>query len=446
MLKAFVHNFYKTFIQDHDGFTLDTNWGMDWFQTGKGSKHLSVNNGTVDACVRLYSQTISTLPIKHQRKQSDGSWKDVETSIPLALLHKPNDYESRAIFMERLVAALFYRGNSYIYAERAGGRYVSLHRANSSGSRAHLVEDDNGFHLVYTIGVNQNTPIKASNVVFPQNMIHFKINPSDYDPLRGQTPIESAAASIAAGNAINGAQAAFFNNGSRPSGVLSTDLQLNKVQIDQLREAFRNQSAEMNSGGIPILGGGLKFQPITMTSQDAQLIDSFRMSKQGICEAFGIPLSLIDQLKEQSPDIETLINQWKTTGLSYAIQVLETTLGDFFGFDPLKERFNLDEKVLNRTLFKDRMEALGKATLHGVYAPNEARQIEGLSPVDGGDVPYLQQQMIPVGAPNPLVASQTPEEAPADEGANEEPEDMTDSDKKALVNEVKMLMRNEHLK
>ena len=42
------------------------------------------------------------------------------------------------------------------------------------------------------------------------------------------------------------------------------------------------------------------------------------------------------------------------------------------------------------------MEALGVGVTKGLMAPNEGRLRLGLSPVDGGDMPLVQQQMIPV--------------------------------------------------
>jgi hypothetical protein len=58
---------------------------------------------------------------------------------------------------------------------------------------------------------------------------------------------------------------------------------------------------------------------------------------------------------------------------------------------------------------KDRVDTLGQAVQRGIYSPNEARRIEGLPPVEGGDKPYLQQQMIQVGEKPPeLVAPIAP--------------------------------------
>ena len=75
---------------------------------------------------------------------------------------------------------------------------------------------------------------------------------------------------------LAGNQAAFFANMNRPSGVLSTDEKLKRDELATLREAFDARSKDINAGGLPILSHGLKFQPMHITSQDAQLIEAQR--------------------------------------------------------------------------------------------------------------------------------------------------------------------------
>ncbi|MFS1865159.1 phage portal protein [Vibrio breoganii] len=396
----------KSTVNTHDGFVLDTSYGMGWFQEGKG-RGSSEHNGVVDACIRMHSQIIGQMPIQHYKKVADGSWELQENSKVVKLLNKPNGYETKSVFMESLVNSLLYTGNTYAYAERNGGQYSSLHLMHPYGSRAQFVKDESGTHLVYTVNHGSNMPITTENVVMPRNMLHVKIFPESYDRLRGRTPIEKHGAAVATNDAINESQRFFFRNRQRPSGVMSTDIPLNREQISQLRAAFKEQAGEMEQGGIPVLGGGLKFQPISVSTQDAQLLTALRMSKQDIANAFGMPLGLIDQVQSTDGNLEALINHWMTTGLAYLMEVIAETISDFFDMDSSKEKIVLDEKSIKRTLFRERLEALGTAVQRAVYSPNEARAIEGLPPVEGGDKPYLQQQMIAVGSINPTQVQAT---------------------------------------
>jgi phage portal protein BeeE len=52
--------------------------------------------------------------------------------------------------------------------------------------------------------------------------------------------------------------------------------------------------------------------------------------------------------------------------------------------------------ALLRGNIKDRYEVYTKGIQGGVLKPNEARQLENLPPVDGGDSLMVQSQMVPI--------------------------------------------------
>jgi hypothetical protein len=122
--------------------------------------------------------------------------------------------------------------------------------------------------------------------------------------------------------------------------------------------------------------------------------------------------------------------------LGHTIKLIETSLENFFemGAD---ESLNLDEKILLRTNMKDRVDTLGQAVQRGIYSPNEARRIEGLPPVEGGEKPYLQQQMIQVGqTPEPKTTAQPnlPEPETQEDSQTEETEpQLTNEEAKSLI-------------
>ena len=54
--------------------------------------------------------------------------------------------------------------------------------------------------------------------------------------------------------------------------------------------------------------------------------------------------------------------------------------------------------MLLRSVQKDRIEGLVRAVQGGVYAPNEARNLEGLDSVEYGDESRVQHQIVPLSA------------------------------------------------
>ena len=82
-------------------------------------------------------------------------------------------------------------------------------------------------------------------------------------PLVGDTPIAAALQDIAQANAMTQQQIQFYMNQARPSAVLSTDLLLDKDQVQFVRDRWNEQSKGLNAGGTPILTAGLKpYDPV----------------------------------------------------------------------------------------------------------------------------------------------------------------------------------------
>ena len=242
-------------------------------------------------------------------------------------------------------------------------------------------------------------------------------------PLVGVSPITNAAATIAANSAITNQQALFFANMSRPSGVLSTDQKLTKDQMLQLRAAWEEQSKGINTGGIPVLGGGMKWSQMAISSQDAQLVEAFKMTVEDVARAFRVPLPLVgDQSQSTYNNVEQLIAHWLSGGLGFVLDHVENNLDRFFNL-PITEKIEFDADMLLRTDFQARVESYSKSITSGLMAPNEARaRFAGLPSVPHGDKPIVQQQMVPLGWTESQPAPEPPEPAPVTEPPLDEEE------------------------
>jgi hypothetical protein len=53
-----------------------------------------------------------------------------------------------------------------------------------------------------------------------------------------------------------------------------------------------------------------------------------------------------------------------------------------------------------------RIEGLTKGVQGGLFTPNEAREKEGLEPVESGNIPYLQAQMTPINLLKQIASGQ----------------------------------------
>jgi HK97 family phage portal protein len=202
--------------------------------------------------------------------------------------------------------------------------------------------------------------------------------------------------------AITAAATTFSGNQSRPSGILTTDIVMSKAQADDLRARWNEQASGLNAGGVPILTGGLKFQPMAMTNEDAQIIEQLKLNDQSIAPVFGVPMILLgvsDTATQKSS--EAVMAEWLAAGLGWLINHIEQAFDSFIGLDSVpagREWTEFDTRVLLRSAFKDRIDGLVRGVQGGIYSPNEARALEGYAAAEEGDEPRVQQQVVPLSA------------------------------------------------
>jgi hypothetical protein len=167
--------------------------------------------------------------------------------------------------------------------------------------------------------------------------------------------------------------------------------------------------------GPPILTNGLKFHGIAINAKDAELAAIMKMSQDEIFMVFGVPpaiLGLTDRSTFSST--EALMQFWLSRGLGFALNHIETAFDQFFGLKGWPDEYvEFDTQALQRVAFKDRIEALTRGVQGGIFAPNEARNMEDLPDAEAGDEPRVQQQVVPLSAWNATPPATPAPDAPA---------------------------------
>jgi HK97 family phage portal protein len=399
---------------------LPVTWPSNWWQRnlqpfGGGATAI------LQACIDAYAQTIASLRAAHRKHGKNGGSDFVKTSALARVLHRPNAYQTRSDFMLNLVWSLLSHGNGYAWAQRDEvGTIIALHLFDPRNA-APYIDPETG-SVFYSLGGNPFVAAGIAYMIPARDVLHVRLHTPRH-PLVGVTPAVAAALALAANSAITGHQAAFFGNMARPSGVLSTEQSLTKVQIETLRAAWEAQSAGMNSGGVPILANGLKWQGLSINSQDSQVVQAFNMTVEDVARAFRVPLPLVGAYQHATyNNVEQLISLWMATGLGFVLEHIELAFDALFEL-PVGDFTEFDTETLLRTDFKGRIEALTKGIAGGLYSPNEARGKEGLPSVEYGDEPRVQAQVVPlsqVGA-TPAPSAPTAEPAPLeDESADDD--------------------------
>jgi HK97 family phage portal protein len=329
------------------------------------------------------AKAVSSCPPSHKVVGEKGKRVASTTSPASRVLRKPNAYQTWPQFILNSVAMELFEGESFVLMFRDDRYAVREIHLMPRGTCTPHVDPDTG-EIFYAIGSNPMLRRGIDAIAPARDVIHLRASTPRH-PLLGESPIKAAALALGVNVALSGNQAAFFSNMNRPSGILSTDIVLTKDQMQQLRIAFDEQAGGMNAGKIPVLSAGLKFSPMGISSQDAQLIEAQRMSIEEVARCFGVPLPIIGDLsKSTMNNAETVVNFWLATGLGSVLENLERSFDAAFGL-PADEYIEFDERALLRMDYVKRIEALTKAIQGGILSPNEARDSEGLPPIDGGD-------------------------------------------------------------
>lgn len=374
----------------NDNATPPAHYPTDWWQKGMDLTNNEVNT-TVEACVKTISETVAMLPIYHYRDIGDGEKEKVTTSAASRVMRKPNPFQTRSDFFLNFVRQLLLQGNGYGAVTR-NNRYEIDALYPQYNMNPHVSADNKDVYY----STDNNELVNLDSVIPSRNVLHTRLH-APVHPLIGVTPLLAASISAATATSIQGHENAFFTNMSRPSGVVSTDMTLTGDETKKLRERFNEQTKDLNTGGIPILTNGLKYQQMSMSAVDSQIIETYKMNKTDIASVFRVPLPLIGSMDNATfNNVEALMKFWVSSGLGFILDHIEGSLNELFNL-PANEFLNFDTDYLLRSDFKSRMGGLKESVQGGIYTPNEARAKEGLPPKPNGNDIYLQAQMVKVG-------------------------------------------------
>lgn len=352
------------------------------------------NVPAVYACVMVIARSISQCYPRHIRA-TGGRFEEITTSAASRVLMNPNGYQTAPDFFLNLIATTLFDGEAFCVAVRNARFEVDAIHLMPRGTCSPIVDPETR-EVFYAIGENPLAPGGADYVAPARDVLHLRFHTPRH-PLIGESPIKAAALAIGTNVALSKSQAVFFSNMNRPSGIISTDAVVTKDQLAQLRAAFEEQAKGMAQGRIPVLGGGLKFQPLSISSQDAELVQAQRMSLEDICRVFGVPPPLVGDLSHATlNNAEALVQHFLSMSLGSYLESVERAFDRLFGLNGSSDYIELDTAALLRTDFAGRIDGLTKAVQGGLFTPNEARAREGLGPIDGGEAAYLQRQMVPI--------------------------------------------------
>lgn len=365
---------------------LDTSDGWPRYFFGVQAAGQTVNVRTalqvsaVWACVRLLSQTISTLSLDIMERQRDGTWAPArDQRLQFIVDDMPNADSTASVFWEAMIAAMLLQGNGV--AERrydAGGRLIALEFLPWSKLSVNKRLDGTRQWLFTENGIPREI---AESRIF--RVAGFTLN-GDW----GLSAIEYGAAvfggAMAAANSANST----FEKGLAPTIGFKYANFLRKEQREEFRETFENMAGALNAGKPVLLEGGMDTVTIGIKPSDAQLLESRAFSIEEICRWFGVPPHMVGH-SEKSTSWGSGIEQQMIGFLTFTLRPLLKRVEGAISKDlmtaaertRLKARYNVED--LLRTDSKTRAEFLRLMVSEGIMTRDEARLKENLKPKGG---------------------------------------------------------------
>jgi HK97 family phage portal protein len=363
---------------------------------GAWQRNVTVNTDTAAsfhadfACKTLIARDIAKLRVKLAEKDSDDIWSETTNPAFSPVLRRPNDYQTRNQFWECWLLSKLSRGNTYVLKERDNRQVVTaLHVLDPARVQPLIADDESVF---YRLSTDNLAGIDTDIIVPAREIIHDRMN-CLFHPLVGTPPVfASGLASMLGLNAQN-ASALLFENSSTPGGIITAPGNIDAVDQDRFKTEWEQRFMRGNRGRVAILGGGLKYERVSMTNVEGQLIESLKWSAEVVCSVYHVPPYKIGVGALPSyNNIQSLNVEYYSQALQSHIEEIEELLDYGLGIGGTSLGTEFDIETLLRMDTTTLVTTLRDAVGAGVMSPNEGRSKLDLKPVEGGESPYLQQQ------------------------------------------------------
>jgi len=400
----------------------------------------------VFACITLIASDVGKLRYKLVELDSNGIWLEVESPAFSPVLRQPNTFQNHIQFKEWWLTSKLSRGNAYALKGRDARAVVtSLYLLDPCRVKPLVAPSGEVF---YELQKDNLAGLEDESIVVPASeIIHDRMN-CLYHPLVGLSPIFACGLVATQGLAIQDNSALFFQGMSRPGGILTAPGSISDATAQRIKAYWEENFSGANYGRTAVLGDDLKYQAMTMTAQDAQLIEQLKYTAEMVCSVFHVPPFKLGIGQMPTYQNAELLNSiYYSDCLQSQIEQMEACLDDGLSIGVGRPKdgrtlgVELDVASLLRMDTATAIDTLAKGVSGGIVAPNEARKRLDLPPVAGGDTPYLQQQNFslealderdrnaPFAKPAPAPA---PEPPPPEDDAAEADDPEADETERAL--------------
>ena len=362
------------------------------------------------SAVNTISDTLAELPLKLVRNRLDGSTETVNKHSALSVLRNPNPMMVPITFRSACQSHTLTHGNSYAYIIRNSlGNPVELWPLHPSETTSKIVNRKLYFDTMLDIGA---TRLSAEDVIHIPALTRNGVD--------GMSIVAEQREMLGGAIAQQNFASKFFNNGAKPSGLLSYP---GKVRDpDKIKRALQAATGGENAHSMMVLDNDARFTPFSIPPEDAQFLQTREFSVDEIGRMFRLPLHFLNKMGQATfNNLEMMGTHFvQYTMMPWIIRHEQEYTRKLLKPGEIERglRFKFNVSALIRGDIKTRSEVYAKAVQFGWMTRNEVRALEDQNPLDGLDDPLIPMNLKNINEPEP---EPQPEPEP-------EPEEPTDDD------------------
>lgn len=344
---------------------------------------------TVWACIDRRATTIASLPF-FAYEQKNGQKELARTSGLYSLLHEsPNARMTPFEFWRAMLMNHDLRGNAYARIERgSGGEALALWPMPADQVEVRVLDNGSMVYL-YSLG-DDIAALDESSVLHLKNLGNGTIGLAKLEFMRATTD-ETAKA--------QGAAAKVFGAGGKPTGVLMLDTVLNKEKRKALQDSFAGM-AEGNTSRLYILEANMKYEQLSLSPQDQQLLETRKFTVEEICRWFDVPPVMVhhSNVTAWGSGIEQIVDGFYKLTIRPMLVSIEQAVRKRVMTPRQRVTMNVEFALdaLLRGSPTQRADLYAKNVQNGIMTRNECRQLENLPPFAGADDLTAQSNLVPL--------------------------------------------------
>ena len=229
-------------------------------------------------------------------------------------------------------------------------------------------------------------PRITKSLVEPVNIIHVCMHSAN--GIEGKSLLSFATNTVKLAGSAEKAATSYFESGMTVQGIIATDApRLTEKQKADILKAW-NESQLGSGSGVAVLEGGMKYQPVSSNSKDAQLLETRLFNIQEVARWFNIsPVLLGDLSKTSYNNLEQAQLQLVTNTLAPYVIMLEQEINRKLILPKDKSKYYIDivEEDIIKQDKQSQVNYLSTLVDKGIITRNEARKQLGYSPMEGAD-------------------------------------------------------------